>query len=88
MKTFEENHSQLIREFIVQACGEYLSFKYSNAESEHRFLGQVAVGAIFLSDADLFNRAVRLVKNGFDTQSFFDLGHLISFQTPVVSEDE
>ncbi len=77
-----------MREFIVRACEEYISFKYSDAQAEHSFLGQVAVGAIFLSDAELFKRAVRLVKDGFNRQSFFDLGNVISFKTPVVSEDE
>lgn len=88
MKIFQQNQDQHIREFIIQTCEDHLSLKYRDAQSRDGFLGQVAVGAIFLADVDLFKRALRLVRDGFDKQSFLDVGNLISFQTPVVSEDE
>jgi hypothetical protein len=71
---------------IIQTCEYHLTRKYENNKSKDMFMGPIAIAAIVVEDANLFRRAVRSVKNGFDIDTFSTLGELICFDKPVVEE--
>lgn len=73
---------------IVQTCQHLLTLEYRATSTKDGFLGQIASAAVSLGDPQLFRKAVDSVTDGFDKETFFELGELISFQTPVIAEEE
>ncbi len=82
------DNDQPTRELIVQACESNLSRKYPNIGTKDSFLGQIAIAAISIANNGLFRDAVDSLSSGFDKTTFFDLGKLICFQSPVVLANE
>ena len=83
-----KNNNQQVRELIVQTCQSHFTQAYPDAKTKDLFLGKIAVAAIFISDQGLFRNAVHSVTNSFNENTFFALGELTCFQSPVVPEDE
>lgn len=89
-KPYTEGYtSDYALEWIVQTCQRHLTrTKYRDPQTKDSFLGRIATTAISIGCQDLFRNAVHSTTNGFDDESFTEIGDLIDFEMPVVSEDE
>ena len=81
------NHDISIREMIIQTCGLHLTHKYQDSMVKDLFLGATAAAAAVIADQELFKDAVCLVTNGFDEQTFSQLGRLRRGDTSAVPEN-
>ena len=82
------NCDREVRELISQTCQMQFTEVYPNLDTRDLFLGPVAVAAVSIADHDLFKKAVQLITNGFDEDTFSALGRLVSFQVPVIPIEE
>ena len=79
---------QNVRELIVQTCQSHLTRKYQNHEMRDLILGLITVAAVHIADQDLFREAVHLITCSLDESTCSDLGSLISFDMPVIRNEE
>ena len=81
-----QNDDPTSQELLAQICLGVLSAK--GVEDRDLYLGPIAVTAVFIEDASLFNKTIEQTERGFDQESYSELGELICLQNLVVSEDE
>jgi hypothetical protein len=70
------NERNISREIIVQTCRKHIGKPYTDNCSKDYFMGPTAIAALRIEDPDLARAALHVVKDSFDTSTFWDLGRL------------
>ncbi|KIX08828.1 uncharacterized protein Z518_03485 [Rhinocladiella mackenziei CBS 650.93] len=86
---FEENRRDPIAQsLILQISQQYLERSSSSSQEKDDCLGTTAAAAIHIAEHDLWKRAVAALENGFNRDSFYDLGRLFASGTAKIKLDE
>ena len=78
---------QSSREYLIQACQLILPKSWKDAKWKDNFLGPIALTAFSLEDMDLLTKAIDMLIESFDPESYKALGATIGLDFAQIPTD-